>query len=1338
MKRKLKEMVTRSLALVIALGLAGGAWADSIWNSESDGSYSDVSMWTEAPVNGMTSAGKHLQFLEKAAGRTVTFDVWDSMVWWNTINTGSTASPLVFQSSDGTESYGLDGYWPLNIANGDNTSAALTIKSGKYYAASQGLYESTHISGDTCRWSWGNGAQFKLSVEGGRLVVYNNSNVGEAITMLTGSNSKADIDISSGSLEVPYGNMNIGFWCDNTCSSTINISGDGILSVGEGKENVLKLGSWNDTANSSYCSATITVNLNGGQLKAWNIAKEGLGTSTINFNGGTLKALGAGSNGGLIGSGINVSVGTNGGTIDVGEYAVTIASAVSGTGTLTKTGTGTLTFSAAPASTVSFTLNAGSLVLPITDDSISVTTDVAGYEVKPTVGESTTTYTFSKVPVTWQGDEGSNWNTPGNWDSGVVPTADDDVVIPANSTITLDAAAYAATITADETVTISVSGFSKVDGIRSALKDSKWKGTLRFTGSDTSTDQPDMSTFGNSASTIEFNAATAKRLKATATANVRIVGSLKTTASYNQGSSGYRTYLLAINQLTGSGSMDLAGSTVDVHQNIYIVDGSSYNGSLTTRENWVAYSSSSINSGKDKYHAGYIEVFSGYTAGLGLGATWNPSSEIYIAGTIKVQQGADASATVATLKAPTVTFEKGATIQYTKLGTIALVNSSNEGISPSGSGTVSIAFDSGVTLADAVQLMSWAAESTPENVEFVFANSDLDADWKLTASETGLVLNAKNPVATVDGTNYTNLETALANATDTSAITLNVNSSAAIALRNEQTLTIPSGIEYTGALSISAGNPALNLAADATVSSVTVAEDATFTLPSNYALLTGENVLVISGAGWVKVADSTVYSSVAISVAGGTLDVPAGSTFKDIAAGKVYVSGTVTGTTVDAEGNVGKGSTLFTLTEGTFANATVTAWVNNADTAIHYTKNDSGVYKAGKVFYWINSSTGQSTGDVANNINKPTAWSAESSTGVAQSEFPLAFDTAVFDKADKRAIVNANMPYNVYVKSNFRFLVKAKNDTYTIGTSDSQFVVADNVSAYIEGGQNTTWGKYIIASKLIGGETSVFSASADVGSTTATLSSDTSDFSGTIKLTCGSDTIGSFTATDAFANSEAKWSIFENGNKPTNVVFPTTLRAYAFKSLKMSAYVRHTGGSTSNEAASSIGAHTTFNIGGNGEASSIAGTWPTKWSANINWTDAAAIFTQSAANTAALYRIAVGWEDDPEGRILPNRVLNVGQFLNQQVDAVFLKEMGAEIARLFKHSDVDKILTIESSGIAIATAAGIAMEKPVVIAKKSKTANVSGDIYSALVYSFTHNVENHVMVSKEFLPEGTA
>ena len=108
-----------------------------------------------------------------------------------------------------------------------------------------------------------------------------------------------------------------------------------------------------------------------------------------------------------------------------------------------------------------------------------------------------------------------------------------------------------------------------------------------------------------------------------------------------------------------------------------------------------------------------------------------------------------------------------------------------------------------------------------------------------------------------------------------------------------------------------------------------------------------------------------------------------------------------------------------------------------------------------------------------------------------------------------------------------------------------------------------------------------------------------------------------------------------------------------------------------------------------------------------------------------------------EGRILPNRVLNVGQFLNQQVDAVFLKEMGAEIARLFKHSDVDKILTIESSGIAIATAAGIAMEKPVVIAKKSKTANVSGDIYSALVYSFTHNVENHVMVSKEFLPEGT-
>ena len=80
-----------------------------------------------------------------------------------------------------------------------------------------------------------------------------------------------------------------------------------------------------------------------------------------------------------------------------------------------------------------------------------------------------------------------------------------------------------------------------------------------------------------------------------------------------------------------------------------------------------------------------------------------------------------------------------------------------------------------------------------------------------------------------------------------------------------------------------------------------------------------------------------------------------------------------------------------------------------------------------------------------------------------------------------------------------------------------------------------------------------------------------------------------------------------------------------------------------------------------------------------------------------------------EGVITEGRVLNVGIFLNQQIDTAFLKDIGAEIARLFKHSGATKILTIETSGIAVAVAAGMAMDLPVVFAKKSKKSSVKGD-----------------------------
>ena len=104
-----------------------------------------------------------------------------------------------------------------------------------------------------------------------------------------------------------------------------------------------------------------------------------------------------------------------------------------------------------------------------------------------------------------------------------------------------------------------------------------------------------------------------------------------------------------------------------------------------------------------------------------------------------------------------------------------------------------------------------------------------------------------------------------------------------------------------------------------------------------------------------------------------------------------------------------------------------------------------------------------------------------------------------------------------------------------------------------------------------------------------------------------------------------------------------------------------------------------------------------------------------------------------EGKVLPGGILKVGSFLNQQIDTTFLKETGEEIARLFEGEGINKIFTIESSGIAIATAAGIAMGVPVVFAKKHKTSNVDGDVFSTTVHSYTHGNDYQAVVSREYL-----
>lgn len=104
-----------------------------------------------------------------------------------------------------------------------------------------------------------------------------------------------------------------------------------------------------------------------------------------------------------------------------------------------------------------------------------------------------------------------------------------------------------------------------------------------------------------------------------------------------------------------------------------------------------------------------------------------------------------------------------------------------------------------------------------------------------------------------------------------------------------------------------------------------------------------------------------------------------------------------------------------------------------------------------------------------------------------------------------------------------------------------------------------------------------------------------------------------------------------------------------------------------------------------------------------------------------------------EGTVLPGGVLKVGSFLNQQVDADFMMEMGQEIHRLFASEPVTKILTVEASGIALAMAAAVAFHVPFVFAKKAVTSNLNGQVYSAPVHSFTHNTDCRIFISRAFL-----
>lgn len=104
-----------------------------------------------------------------------------------------------------------------------------------------------------------------------------------------------------------------------------------------------------------------------------------------------------------------------------------------------------------------------------------------------------------------------------------------------------------------------------------------------------------------------------------------------------------------------------------------------------------------------------------------------------------------------------------------------------------------------------------------------------------------------------------------------------------------------------------------------------------------------------------------------------------------------------------------------------------------------------------------------------------------------------------------------------------------------------------------------------------------------------------------------------------------------------------------------------------------------------------------------------------------------------EGIVKEGNVLKVDSFLNHQMDIDLFEQMGAEFKRRFEGKEINKILTIEASGIGIACIAAMHFNVPVVFAKKSKSINIDGDMYIAEVESFTHKCKNQVIVSKKFL-----
>ena len=109
-----------------------------------------------------------------------------------------------------------------------------------------------------------------------------------------------------------------------------------------------------------------------------------------------------------------------------------------------------------------------------------------------------------------------------------------------------------------------------------------------------------------------------------------------------------------------------------------------------------------------------------------------------------------------------------------------------------------------------------------------------------------------------------------------------------------------------------------------------------------------------------------------------------------------------------------------------------------------------------------------------------------------------------------------------------------------------------------------------------------------------------------------------------------------------------------------------------------------------------------------------------------------------QGMGIGEDIVKVDMFLNHRLDTELVVKMGEAFADAFAQEKPDLVLTVEASGIAAALTTAMKLGNiPVIFAKKSQTRNMAGDVYQSRVFSFTHGIENHVRVSKAYLPEGS-